>query len=193
VVIITTPLFLGGLIMAKKSTKSVKTNNDAKILRNYDIYSMEKRVHDMDNSPRRSYDLYSLEKRIYDLEVNGGGGGGGSTVKRETGTFISSSVADGIVTVNLSDIIGTPDLVIVKMVILGEYVNYFFYVGDIHNESSAGGNYWHNINNEAIYIENMAGTVSGIKSVTDGAFTFQSGNGDIAGIEATFVAYKWNI
>lgn len=58
--------------MAKKSTKSVKTNNDAKILRNYDIYSMEKRVHDMDNSPRRSYDLYSLEKRIYDLEQGGG-------------------------------------------------------------------------------------------------------------------------
>lgn len=58
--------------MAKKSTKSVKTNNDAKILRNYDIYSMEKRVHDMDNSPRRSYDLYSLEQRIYDLEQGGG-------------------------------------------------------------------------------------------------------------------------
>lgn len=68
----TTPLFLGGLIMAKKSTKSVKTNNDAKILRNYDIYSMEKRVYDMDNSPRRSYDLYSLEQRIYDLEQGGG-------------------------------------------------------------------------------------------------------------------------
>lgn len=61
--------------MARKSTKSAKTNSDTKIIRNYDIFSMEKRVHDMDNSPRRSYDLYSLEERIYQLEKNGGGGG----------------------------------------------------------------------------------------------------------------------
>lgn len=56
--------------MAKKSTKT-KLNTDPKILRNFDIYSMEKRVYDMDNSPRRSYDLFSLEKRIYDLEMGG--------------------------------------------------------------------------------------------------------------------------
>lgn len=161
------------------------------IVRDLNPLALEKRVFNMDNSPRRSWDLFALEERIFQLEKNGGGGG--STVKRETGTFTSSSEADGTVTVNLSDITGTPDLIIVKMVILGEYVNYFFYVGDIHTESASGGNYWHNINNEAIYIENMAGTVAGIKSVTDGAFTFQSGNGDIAGVEATFVAYKWNI
>lgn len=57
--------------MAKKSTKSVK-NSDTKILRNYDIYSMEKRVYDMDSAKQRSYDLFSLEKRIYDLEQGGG-------------------------------------------------------------------------------------------------------------------------
>lgn len=176
--------------MARKK-KTVEETTEKTILRNYDIYSLENRVHTMDKKIQRSYDIYSLEKRIHDLETKGGGGG--STVKRETGTFTSSSEADGTVTVNLSDITGTPDLIIVKMVILDEYVNYFFYVGDIHAQSASGGNYWHNINNEAIYIENMVGTVSGIKSVTEGAFTFQSGNGDIAGVEASFVAYKWNI
>lgn len=57
--------------MAKKSTKSVK-NSDPKILRNYDIYSMEKRVYDMDGATQRSYDIFSLEKRIYDLEQGEG-------------------------------------------------------------------------------------------------------------------------
>lgn len=58
----------------KKATNKKTSNNTEKIIRNYDLFSMEKRVHDMDNSPRRSYDIYSLEERIYQLEKNGGGG-----------------------------------------------------------------------------------------------------------------------
>lgn len=58
--------------MAKKKTKSL--NQDPKILRSYDIYSMEKRVHNLDHSPLRSYDLFSLEKRIHDLEMGGAPG-----------------------------------------------------------------------------------------------------------------------
>lgn len=179
---------------AKKTAAATATViSTAPKTRGIDLQEVEARVTALDKAKRRSYDIFDIEQRVYNLEKNGGGGGGGSTVTRETGTFTSSSEADGTITINLSDITGTPDLIIVKMVILGEYVNYFFYVGDIHTQSASGGNYWHNINNEAIYIENMSGTVSGIKSVADGAFIFQSGNGDIAGVEATFVAYKWNI
>ena len=84
--------------MAKKSTKSAKTNTNAKIIRNYDIFSMEKRVYDMDNSPRRSYDLYSLEERIYQLEKNGGGGGGIPQFNVIQGPVESTSDISGTVT-----------------------------------------------------------------------------------------------
>ena len=56
----------------KKAVK--KKNTEEKIIRNYDPFSMEKRIYNLDQAPQRSYDLYSMEKRIYDLEINGGGG-----------------------------------------------------------------------------------------------------------------------
>ena len=61
--------------MARKK-KTVEETTEKTILRNYDIYSLENRVHAMDKKIKRSYDIYSLEKRIHDLELNGGGGGG---------------------------------------------------------------------------------------------------------------------
>lgn len=174
---------------AKKTTKKQLRDAEPTILRNYDPMAMEKRVFDMDHASRRSWDLFSLEERIHQLEI---GGGSGPTVTVETGTFTSSSTADGTVAVNLTEITGKPDLIIVKMVILGEYINYFFYIDAMHTDNAHAGNYWHNVTSEAVYVEDMAGTVAGIKSVTNGKFTFQSGNGDIAGIEATFTAYKWS-
>lgn len=60
--------------MARKK-KSVEETTEKTILRNYDIYSLENRVHAMDKKIIRSYDIYSLEKRIHELEKNGGGGG----------------------------------------------------------------------------------------------------------------------
>ena len=63
--------------MATKKTTTKKKTRDAQpqIIRNYDPMSMEKRVFDIDHSPRRSWDLFALEERIHQLEVNGGGGG----------------------------------------------------------------------------------------------------------------------
>lgn len=63
--------------MARKK-KSVEETTEKTILRNYDIFSLENRVHAMDKKIQRSYDIYSIEKRIHDLEMNGGGGGGSS-------------------------------------------------------------------------------------------------------------------
>lgn len=56
--------------MARKK-KSVEETTEKTILRNYDIYSLENRVHAMDKKIQRSYDIYSLEKRIHDLEKGG--------------------------------------------------------------------------------------------------------------------------
>lgn len=56
--------------MARKK-KSVEETTEKTILRNYDIYSLENRVHAMDKKINRSYDIYSLEKRIHDLEKSG--------------------------------------------------------------------------------------------------------------------------
>lgn len=58
-----------------RTKKSNKKNNEApKIIRNYDPMSLEKRLYNLDHAPQRSWDLYAMEKRIHDLEVNGGGG-----------------------------------------------------------------------------------------------------------------------
>lgn len=74
--------------MARKK-KTVEETTEKTILRNYDIYSLENRVHAMDKKIQRSYDIYSLEKRIHDLEMNGGGGGGGTDI-----VLLQDSVAD---------------------------------------------------------------------------------------------------
>ena len=70
--------------------KAVKNENTKKIIRNYDPFSIEKRVYDMDHSPIRSYDLFSLEKRIYDLEM-GGAPGPSESYTIELGTPIEGA------------------------------------------------------------------------------------------------------
>lgn len=100
--------------MAKKSTNSLKTNTDAKIIRNYDPQSMEKRVYGMDNSPQRSYDLYSIEERIHKLETNGGGGGSNLTTLNATPTTSAQTITpespyNGFDKVNISAVTASID------------------------------------------------------------------------------------
>lgn len=67
--------------MAKRNTKNLRDGQTPKIL--------------------RSYDIYSLEKRIYDLEKNSGGGGG-STITTDT-LYAPSGTPDIPASITLAD------------------------------------------------------------------------------------------
>lgn len=174
--------------MARKK-KTVEETTEKTILRNYDIYSLENRVHAMDKKIQRSYDIYSLEKRIHDLEMNGGGGGGDTSVKIETGELIAGA-SNTPVEVNLSDITGTPDLIICKCLYLGEYLNEFVYIKPMHDDNANAGNYWHNLNEGNVSISNMSANNNGVHSVAPGKFTFNT-DGTFTGATITFTAYCW--
>lgn len=76
--------------MARAKKTAAKSAGDPKIIRNFDEFSLEKRVFNMDHAKNRSWDIYSIEKRIYELEKNGGGGGS-STYKVKLGTAITGT------------------------------------------------------------------------------------------------------
>ena len=93
--------------------KAVKNENTEKIIRNYDEFSMEKRIYNLDHAPQRSYDIYSMEKRIHDLEVNGGGGTNLTTLNATPTTsaqeITPESPYDGFNLVNISAVTASID------------------------------------------------------------------------------------
>lgn len=171
-----------------RTKKTAAKSADPVFVRSLDMPSLEKRVFNMDGAKIRNYDLYSLEKRIYDLEVNGGGGGG-SGIKIETGE-LTAGANNTPVEVNLSEITGTPDLIICKCLLLDSYLNEFVFIRPMHDDNANAGNYWHNLNENNVYVSDMSANNNGVKSVAPGKFSFNT-DGTFTGATITFTAYCW--
>ena len=95
-----------------RKKKNVET--PATIVRDLNPLALEKRVFNMDNSPRRSWDLFSLEERIHQLEVNGGGGSAVIETLNVTPTTSSQTIVpdegvDGFAPVNVSAVTSAID------------------------------------------------------------------------------------
>ena len=176
--------------MARK--KNIKSG-DPTIIRNYDPYSLEKRVFDMDNAPQRSWDLFSLEKRIHDLEVNGGGGS--SPVKYDEGTFTTPADQQGTIDISFENIEGIADYIVVEFTIdttkktVASFDKAMFDASNDHKYCSK----WIIPDEYANYniVYGATSGNAGIVGVSDGKFTFKSGGGNTVGLSATYKAYKY--
>lgn len=166
--------------------KKIIKNNAATIQRGYNLNTLEKRVYDMDHSPRRSYDLFSLEKRIYNLEMNGGGGGGGATIKM--GTFTTESTQYGISEIDCGF---KPDLVLVSLPISENDTTSYWEKNLSYAETKSP---WLLAPAESSFYMNNLGRTSGetgIQTITDNGFKFIVNGSNTRGVTCNYVAVKY--
>lgn len=177
-----------------RTKKTATKNATPVIVRSLDMPSLEKRVFNMDGAKIRNYDLFSLEERIYQLEKNGGGGGGSSSVKYDSGTFTFSGNAQGTVDVTFENIEGIADFIVVEYTInskkmISDFSKFNFDLSDPHYFCSR-----YISPDDFLDVNVSYGATSGypaIVGVDNGKFTFKSGGAGYTGVEATYKAYKY--
>lgn len=176
--------------MARKK-KSVET--PVTIVRDLSPLALEKRVFNMDNSPRRSWDLFALEERIHQLEVNGGGAS--SPVKFDSGTFTTPATQQGTIDISFENIEGVADYIVVEFTIdstkktVASFDKTMFDASVDHKYCSKWIIPAESANYNIVY--GATSGDAGIVGVDDGKFTFKSGGANTVGLTATYKAYKY--
>lgn len=171
--------------MARTKKSNKKNDETPKIIRNYDLMSLEKRLYDLDHSPQRSWDLYAMEKRIYDLEINGGGGG--STSKLKSGTFTTEATQYGISEIDLGF---KPDFVMVFLPLNSKDTTSYWYNGTTWGSADAIWNTKPAENGNYVVTLGRVTGETGIQSITDNGFKFIVNGANTRGVLCKYIAGK---